>query len=72
MNEKQNIFKNNLKNNLIISKKIFSLNNKYSYRDKNYKATNEDYSEYYLLLGKDIEPLTIKTEIFISCKYNFI
>lgn len=44
------------------------IKSKYSIREKNYNATNEDFSEYYLLLGKDIEPLTVKTEIFISCK----
>ena len=44
------------------------LKSRYSIRERNYNATNEDFSEYYLLLGKDIEPLTIKTELFISCK----
>ena len=59
---------NNIIRKNTLNKKSLSLKNKYSYREKNYYATNEDYSEYYLLLGNDIEPLTIKTEIFISCK----
>lgn len=68
--EKLNVSSKNSKNSLyrINSKKSFPSKSQYSYHENNYYATNEDYSEYYLLLGKDIEPLTIKTEIFISCK----
>ena len=57
LNEKKvNINKSTLKKNILYR------------RDKKFYSKNEDYSEYYLLLGKDIEPLSIKTEIFISCK----
>ena len=72
-NNRENKILNLVNNNKInkkntLNKKSFSLKNKYTYSEKNYYETNEDYSEYYLLLGNDIEPLTIKTEIFISCK----
>ena len=77
-NSADNIEKINILNNEAIKAKNSSnkasesnknlLKSNYSIREKNYNATNEDFSEYYLLLGKDIEPLTIKTELFISCK----
>ena len=66
--EKLKISKQNtIKTNNSLNKIKYSLGNKYS-SDMDYYATNEDFSEYYLLLGNDIETLTIRTEIFISCK----
>ena len=66
--EKLKISKQNtIKTNNSLNRRKYSLENKYS-SDKNYYTANEDFSEYYLLLGNDIETLTIRTEIFISCK----
>ena len=71
INDKLNINKKNEKKpsiNKTYSRQKYSIKKKYTNRDKKFYAKNDDYSEYYLLLGKDIEPLSIKTEIFISCK----
>ena len=71
--EKMNILNNETtkaknSSNKVSESKHNLIKSTYSIREKNYNATNEDFSEYYLLLEKDIGSLAIKTELFISCK----
>ena len=70
--EKISLNKNSLKRKTTINKhnssQFYSSKSLFSYKENNYDLPNEDYSEYYLLLGKDIESLTIRKEIYISCK----
>lgn len=56
--------------NLKSDKKSFNKNNsnKSLHIENNDYIQKEDFSEYHLLLGNDIESLTMRKEIFISCK----
>ena len=58
--------KNNF--NKINSNQLYSSKSLYTNNENNYYLSKEDFSEYYLLLGNDIETLAIRKEIFISCK----